>query len=151
MYKRQGGCDDDNFVEEAFLAWKVSSKKRIFIGKHAIKPRNAAKTFVGFRGRQLRSLQMHPAQYARLMSNSGMYILGPEMVASGVIPSFLSCVHASVRCERPTEVFVMPSCRPKGGARCERPIGVLCVCRGNGGSECIHTECVLVYVSQALS
>lgn len=80
-----GGCTEDNFIDDAYLAWRVSSKKRIFIGKHAIKPTNAAKTIVEFRGRQLRSLQMHPAQYVRLMSNSGLYILGPEMVASGAI------------------------------------------------------------------
>ena len=78
-----GGCREENFIGEAYLAWRVSSKKRIFIGKHAIKPTNAAKTIVEFRGRQLRSLQMHPAQYVRLMLNSGLYILGPEMVASG--------------------------------------------------------------------
>lgn len=81
-----GGCAEDDFIEEAFLAWKVSSKKRIFVGKNPIKPTNAAKSIVEFRGRQLRSVPMHPEQYVRLMSNSGMYILGPEMVASGVTP-----------------------------------------------------------------
>lgn len=97
MYAK-GGCAEDDFIEQAYLAWKVSSKKRIFVGKHPIKPTNAAKSIVEFHGRQLRSLQMHPAQYVRLMSNCGMYILGPEMVASGVTPYFSYLLSSALAC-----------------------------------------------------
>jgi hypothetical protein len=79
-----GGCESDEFIEQAFLAHKLSSKRQIFVGKMPIKPTNAARSIVQFRAKQMRSLKMHPAQYGRLMSNSGTYVLGPEMVASGV-------------------------------------------------------------------
>ena len=81
-----GGCAAEDFVERAFLAHKLASKKQIYVGKIPMKPTHTAKHMVQFRARQLRSLEMHPAQYARLMSNSGHYVLGPEMVYGAAIP-----------------------------------------------------------------
>jgi hypothetical protein len=81
-----GGCEEDDFIERAFRAHKLASKKQIFVGKIPIKPTNAARHIVQFTTKQLRSLDMHPAQYVRLMSNSGHYVLAPEMVASGASP-----------------------------------------------------------------
>jgi hypothetical protein len=79
-----GGCAEDDFIERAFLAHKVASRKQIYVGKVPVNPNNVAKKIVEFRARNLRSLDMHPAQYMRLMCNSGHYVLAPEMVNGGV-------------------------------------------------------------------
>jgi hypothetical protein len=80
-----GGCAEDDFIEKAFAAHKLACKQQIYVGKINIKPSNAARSIVQFRAKQLRPLKMHPAQYVRLMSNSGHYVLGPEMVSSGAL------------------------------------------------------------------
>jgi hypothetical protein len=80
-----GGCEEDDFIERAFLAHKLASKKQIFVGKIPLKPTNCSRNIVQFAAKQLRSIEMHPAQYVRLMSNSGHYVLGPEMVSNGAI------------------------------------------------------------------
>jgi hypothetical protein len=84
-----GGCEEDDFIERAFRAHNLASKKQIFVGKIPIKPTNAARHVVQFTAKQLRSISMHPAQYVRLMSNSGHYVLAPEMAASG---AFQTCM-----------------------------------------------------------
>lgn len=85
-----GGCAADGFVERAFLSHKLASKKQMFVDKIPMKPTNTAKHMMQFRARQLRSLEMHPAQFARLMSNSRHYVLGPEMVNGGASRSVVA-------------------------------------------------------------
>jgi hypothetical protein len=80
-----GGCAEDDFIEQAFLAHKVASRKQIYVGKVPVKPSNVAKKIVEFRARNLRFLEMHPAQYMRLMCNSGHYVLAPEMATGGAL------------------------------------------------------------------
>jgi hypothetical protein len=91
-----GGCAEDDFIENAFLAHRLACKKQIYVGKIAMNPTNTARNIVQFRAKQMRSLKMHPAQYARLMSNSGHYVLGPEMVASGTATCDLICLQVLI-------------------------------------------------------
>lgn len=64
--------------------FKLVAKKQIFVGKTPLKPGNTARYLTQYKARNLRSLNLHPAQLARIMSNSGYYILAPEMVGNGV-------------------------------------------------------------------
>jgi hypothetical protein len=80
-----GGCEDEDFIEQAFLAHKVACKQQIYVGKVGIKPSYAAKHMVQFRAKHMRTESCHPAQFGRLMSNSGLYVFAPEMVGNGVL------------------------------------------------------------------
>jgi hypothetical protein len=82
-----GGCEEDDLIERAFRAHKIASKKQILVGKTPIKPTNATRHMTHDTAKHLRSLSMHRAQYVRLMSNSGHYVLAPEMIASGASPT----------------------------------------------------------------
>jgi hypothetical protein len=104
-----GGCEEDDVIERAFRANKLARKNQISVGKIPIKPTNAARHIEHDTAKQLRFLSMHPVQhiglgasrectfvrenasrectYVRLMSNSGHYVIAPEMVASGASPT----------------------------------------------------------------
>jgi hypothetical protein len=86
-----GGCAEDDFIDKAFLAHKLACKKQIYVGKINLKPTTTARSIVQFRAKQCRPLNMHPAQTVRLMSNSGHYVLGPEMVVSGALLLITCC------------------------------------------------------------
>jgi hypothetical protein len=53
-------CDEDDFIEQAFLAHKLASKKQTLVGKIPLKPTNASRSIVQFAAKQLRSLDMEP-------------------------------------------------------------------------------------------
>jgi hypothetical protein len=92
MYKEQdgfevvflcGGCAEDGFLEEAFEAHRLSSKKIIYMGRVNVTPAKVPKQIVEFKARKLGKIKLHSAQTVRLMMLSGHYVLGPEIVNNG--------------------------------------------------------------------
>jgi hypothetical protein len=80
-----GGCDADDWIEEAFNAWRVANKTQIFVGRISLTPSNVSRKIAEFKARNLRTLQLHPAQIVRFMCLQGSYVLSAEMVATGAI------------------------------------------------------------------
>jgi hypothetical protein len=79
-----GGAEADDFIDEAFASWRLSSKTQIFVGRASLTDKNLARKMCEFKARQLRSLKLHPIQTIRLMCLSGHYVLGPELASKGV-------------------------------------------------------------------
>jgi nickel-dependent lactate racemase len=88
-----GGCDADDWIEEAFNAWRVANKTQIFVGRISLTPSNVSRKIAEFKARNLRTLQLHPAQIVRFMCLQGSYVLSAEMVATGAIT-----ISACIRC-----------------------------------------------------
>jgi hypothetical protein len=79
-----GGCAEDGFIEAAFEAHRLCSKKLIYMGRNNITPAKLPKQMVEFKSKRLGKLKLHSAQLLRIMLLSGHFVLGPEMVNSGV-------------------------------------------------------------------
>jgi hypothetical protein len=79
-----GGCAEEGFIQEAFEAHRLASKKLVYMGRINVTPAKVPKQLVEFRCRHLGNLKLHAAQTLRLMLLSGYYVLGPEMVNNGV-------------------------------------------------------------------
>lgn len=79
-----GGCDTDNWMEEAFNAWRVANKSQIFVGRIALTPSNILRKISEFKARNLRTLSLHASQIVRLMLLQGNYVLSPELAANGM-------------------------------------------------------------------
>jgi hypothetical protein len=80
-----GGCAEDGFIDEAFEAHRLASKKLIYMGRIPVTPAKLPKQMVEFRTKRLGKLKLHSAQILRLMLLSGYYVLGPEMVNNGAL------------------------------------------------------------------